>query len=152
MKYRISTPNECVWCITQLAKLRFNHSIGRTHSWRFHFCMKGKRFPFGMGVALNPEGDASWWKGTRRWHSSTRSHSLFMLEETLSKKQQDRRSSCWPLLFTLNIIIKQKKTSSVRSKTKKNVSCEIEDFVENYLCKLCGILRSRVLRVLCVFI
>ena len=31
----------------------------------------------------------------------------------------------------------------------KNVRCEIEDFVETYLCKLRGILRSRVLRVLC---
>ena len=37
MKYRISTPNERVWCTTQLAKLSFNHSIGRTHSWRFSF-------------------------------------------------------------------------------------------------------------------
>ena len=34
MRYRTSTPNERVWCITQLAKLSFNHSIGRTHSWR----------------------------------------------------------------------------------------------------------------------
>ena len=25
----------CVWCTTQLAKLSFNHSNGRTHSWRF---------------------------------------------------------------------------------------------------------------------
>ena len=37
MKYRISTPNERVWCTTQLAKLSFNHPIGRTHSWRFSF-------------------------------------------------------------------------------------------------------------------
>ena len=29
-------------------------------------------------------------------------------------------------------------------------SCEIEDFVETHLCKLCVILRSRVLRVSCV--
>ena len=35
MKYRIRTSNECIWCTTQLAKLSFNHSIGRTHSWRF---------------------------------------------------------------------------------------------------------------------
>ena len=32
----------------------------------------------------------------------------------------------------------------------KNVSFEIEDFVETHLCKLRGILRSRVLRVLCI--
>ena len=31
----------------------------------------------------------------------------------------------------------------------KNVSCEIDDFVETDPCKLRGILRSRVLRVLC---
>ena len=31
----------------------------------------------------------------------------------------------------------------------ENVSCEIEDFVETRLCKLRGILRSRVLGVLC---
>ena len=30
---------------------------------------------------------------------------------------------------------------------KIHSSCEIEDFVETYLCKLCVILRSRVLRV-----
>ena len=31
----------------------------------------------------------------------------------------------------------------------KNVSCEIEDFIGTHLCKLRGILRSRVPRVLC---
>ena len=35
MKYRITTSNERVLCTTQLAKLSFKHSIGRTHSWRF---------------------------------------------------------------------------------------------------------------------
>ena len=37
MKYRISASNERVWCTTQLAKLNFNHLIGRTHSWHFFF-------------------------------------------------------------------------------------------------------------------
>ena len=31
----------------------------------------------------------------------------------------------------------------------RNVSYDIEEFVETCLCKLCGIRRSRVLRVLC---
>ena len=35
MKYRIRTSNKRVWGTTQLAKLRFNHSNGRTRSWRF---------------------------------------------------------------------------------------------------------------------
>ena len=44
MKYRISTSNERVWYTTQLAKLSFNHSIGRTHSWRFStFFIRAKR-------------------------------------------------------------------------------------------------------------
>ena len=34
-------------------------------------------------------------------------------------------------------------------KVKIHSSCEIEDFVETHLCKLCVILRSRVLRVVC---
>ena len=38
-----------------------------------------------------------------------------MLEETWSKKQQDRKSSCWLLLFTSNIIINTK-TSAGRSR------------------------------------
>ena len=33
------------------------------------------------------------------------------------------------------------------TKIKMHSSCEIEDFVENHLCKLCVVLRSRVLRV-----
>ena len=34
---------------------------------------------------------------------------------------------------------------------KIHSSCEIEDFVENHLCKMCdtAVLRSRVLRVVC---
>ena len=40
MKYRIRPSNERVWCTTQLAKLSFNHSIGRTHSSRFTFFYK----------------------------------------------------------------------------------------------------------------
>ena len=38
---------------------------------------------------------------------------------------------------------------TIRTMKWKNVSCEIEDFVETHLCKLRGILQSRVLRVLC---
>ena len=34
-------------------------------------------------------------------------------------------------------------------KIKIHFTCEIEDFVETHLCKLCVILRSRVLRVVC---
>ena len=51
MKYRISTYNERVSCTTQLAKLSFNLSIGRTHRWRFIFyeivCQLRTRFFFG---------------------------------------------------------------------------------------------------------
>ena len=63
-----------------------------------------------------------------------------MLEETWSKKQQVRRSSCWlpgTIIYFEHYY-----------KTKQNVSCEIDDFVET-LCQLCRILRSRVLGVLC---
>ena len=35
------------------------------------------------------------------------------------------------------------------TKNENTSSCEIEDFVETHLCKLCVILRSRVLRVVC---
>ena len=71
-------------------------------------------------VTWNPVGDASWWKGTRRQHSS--SHSLFTLEETWLKTQQDRRSPCWLLfiLFTLKTITKSK-TSGVRSRASSKL-------------------------------
>ena len=36
-------------------------------------------------------------------------------------------------------------------KMKIHSSCEIEDFVETHICKLCVILRSRVLRVVCLY-
>ena len=35
------------------------------------------------------------------------------------------------------------------TKLKLHSSCEIEDFVETHLCKLCVILKSRVLLVVC---
>ena len=44
MNYRISTSNERVWCTTQLAKLSFNHSLGRTHSWRFSNYLPGTSY------------------------------------------------------------------------------------------------------------
>ena len=42
-----------------------------------------------------------------------------------------------------------KKSQNSLSKDNKNVSCEVEGFVETHLRKLRGILRSRVLRVSC---
>ena len=33
--FRLQIWSKRVWCTTQLAKLSFNHSHGRTHSWRF---------------------------------------------------------------------------------------------------------------------
>ena len=34
-------------------------------------------------------------------------------------------------------------------KIEKHSSCEVEDFAETHICKLCVILQSRVLRVVC---
>ena len=49
MKHRKSTPNERVWCTTQLAKFCFSHSIGRTHSWRFQFFKARRSCPGSVG-------------------------------------------------------------------------------------------------------
>ena len=43
------------------------------------------------------------------------------------------------IIFTWNIVAKKIKKTSASC-------CEIGDFVETHLCKLCGTLRSRVLR------
>ena len=51
--------------------------------------------------------------------------------------------------FLLTIIIHFENCCCIKL---KNVCCKIEDFDETHLCKLCGILRSGVLRVLCEFI
>ena len=53
-------------------------------------------------------------------------------------------ASCLHLLHVPGIIL-------LRVKIKIHCSCEIEYFVEAHLCKLCVILRSRVLRM-CVLI
>ena len=42
--------------------------------------------------------------------------------------------------------------TGITIKIQIHSSCEIEYFVETHLCKLCVILRSRVLRVLCVLV
>ena len=43
----------------------------------------------------------------------------------------------------------RERSRRIRIKVKMHSSCEIEYFVETHLCKLCVILRSRVLRVVC---
>ena len=48
------------------------------------FIHSNTRFPFGMCVTWNPGRGASWWKGTRRQHSS--SHSLFYVGGNMAKK------------------------------------------------------------------
>ena len=47
------------------------------------------------------------------------------------------------------IIIICKNLNYSNYKIHSSSSCEIEDFVETHFCKLCVILRSRVLRVVC---
>ena len=59
--------------------------------------------------------------------------------------------SLWSYTFdiVLNFLAPAKIILYFIIKVKVHSSCEIEDFVETYLCKLCGILQSRVLRVVC---
>ena len=40
--HRLFRFSKRVWCTTQLAKLSFNHSNGRTHSWRFSTFYKNR--------------------------------------------------------------------------------------------------------------
>ena len=51
----------------------------------------------------------------------------------------------------IHVPVTQKKRTGLTYiiKIKIHSSCEIEYFVETHLCKLCVILRSRVLRVVC---
>ena len=49
----------------------------------------------------------------------------------------------------LNIVFAYCYDKYILYKMKIHSSCEIEDFVETHLCKLCVILRSRALRVVC---
>ena len=51
------------------------------------------------------------------------------------------------ITFTLPAVFLDAATYII--KMKIHSSCEIEDFVETHLCKLCVILRSRALRVVC---
>ena len=71
MKYRISTPNERVWCMTQLAKSSFNHSIGRIPSWRFLFSYKKR--PAVIGFLL-------------LWSTTTVPNVTFQLSKTKVQK------------------------------------------------------------------
>ena len=72
MKNRISTPNELVWCTTPLAKLSFNHSISRTHSWCSSFFNKNefKRLLHILRIVMlslfsETSGGGLHWRGTR---------------------------------------------------------------------------------------
>ena len=93
------------------------------------------------------------------------------LGETASATCSLRGGACWANVSAVHPYVprtcskqqlqrcKQSSTTYTHSETEMNCkyiekikihsSCEIEDFVETHLCKLCVILRSRVLRVVC---
>ena len=48
-----------------------------------------------------------------------------------------------------SVALQQRQATPFIMKMKIHSSCEIEDFAKIHLCKLCVILRSRVLRVVC---
>ena len=68
-----------------------------------------------------------------RGHHSTLTHICVIIMECLAGPYNGKT--------TLN-------SEGIHIIIKKNVSCEVDDFVETHLCKLRGILRSRVLRVM----
>ena len=59
------------------------------------------------------------------------------------------RAYYWACLPSLRVCFEVARRLPLYYKIKIHSSCEIEYFVETHLCKLCVILRSRVLRVVC---
>ena len=67
-----------------------------------------------------------------------------------STKALNTNSNSWKILPRTPHITKIVAANQlIIIKMKIHSSCEIEDFIETHLCKLCVILRSRVLRVVC---
>ena len=64
-------------------------------------------------------------------------------------EQQIRHSPDYIDEASVQSLIKNISVAPIHNYKTKNASCEIEDFIETHLCKLRGILRSRILPVLC---
>ena len=75
-------------------------------------------------------------------------HGLYDSQDTLDKLMHFVPQLAVRFSFHSCQILSPSKTSCT-TKIKIHSSCEIEYFVETHLCKLCVILRSRVLRVVC---
>ena len=85
-------------CVPHNREHEERHAAGieiNAEGWK-NTCIYMYKVPLRDMLKWNPGGDASW-KRTRRWHSS--SHSLFVLRETWSQKEQDRSS--YLLLFSM---------------------------------------------------